>query len=74
MAAVPKNEELDEHLKILADGIEVKRVKRTKIHKAASITIDESQRILKYPPSTNVLDKLLRQCARRELKSSELTN
>jgi hypothetical protein len=60
--------DIEEHLKILIDGIEVKRVKQSKIHKPAAIMIDESQRTIFYPPSNRLIDRLIMRCSEKKLK------
>lgn len=69
MAAESTKSDADELLKVLKNGIEVKRVKSSKIHEPAIISIDESHRILRYPPSTNFLGRLWKQCTERTHKT-----
>ncbi|KAI6175418.1 Phosphoinositide phospholipase C [Aphelenchoides bicaudatus] len=70
----PSNPDMDEFIRILNEGIEVRRVKKASIHKPAPIVIDDTQRFLNYPPSTNLVDKIMKKCAKRQHKTVEITD
>ncbi|KAI6181026.1 Phosphoinositide phospholipase C [Aphelenchoides besseyi] len=67
--------EVEEFLRVLEEGIEVKRVKSTKIHKPSVITIDEHQKKLQYPATANPLNKFVGKCsAANRHKKIDITN